>query len=471
MTDTPHYNLEKWRIRLNASGLPVFSRTIREINNISTNQSSSAKDLSDAIGHDASMAARVIQIANSPVFNLQHRDIDTISTAVVRMGFDAVRDLVITVSVIEEMLKGDQHARVGKHMARAFHAAAQARSFALSAGDKPEEVFVGALLKHVGEMAFWSRADSEADAIEAELAAGVDSRSAQKKVLGFELAKLSQVLAEDWSLGDMVTRVVDDKRVDEAKLKHVHLGHDLAGKLEEYSWNTPEVKEVLKEVADHLELSMKEVEILARENLDAAASIAEGFGVKNLGETLKKEVGSNCSAEGEGASHAVSVPEEPKTVYSAQELLAVIDAISDGIDEGAARDTLMPKVVEGLAKALGFRYAYFALYTTDRTSLRIKYSAGVAAPDEVLSSEMNPKTNRFFAEALEGGKISSMDKTVDDGTWHLGGSAVTVPVRLAGRAVGVLYGEVGQGQPISIDQRKGLRQLGHQIALILSQAR
>ena len=103
--------LEQWRGNLNASGLPVFSRTVREIRNVSTSRRSSAQDLSDVIGHDASMAARVIQIANSPLFNLQNRDIDTINAAVVLVGFDAVRDLVISVSVIEEMLKGRQHAR------------------------------------------------------------------------------------------------------------------------------------------------------------------------------------------------------------------------------------------------------------------------------------------------------------------------------------------------------------------------
>ena len=176
MTKSRAQRLAQWRERLNASGLPVFSRTVREIRNVSSSRASSAQDLSDVIGHDASMAARVIQIANSPLFNLQNRDIDTINAAVVMVGFDAVRDLVISVSVIEEMLKGHQHTRVGQHMARAFHAAAQARSFARQGGEKAEEVFVGALLKYVGEMAFWSRAEREAIAIEAELQPGRSGR-------------------------------------------------------------------------------------------------------------------------------------------------------------------------------------------------------------------------------------------------------------------------------------------------------
>ena len=165
--------LDRWRTQLNASGLPVFSRTVREVSQVSTDPATSAHDLSDVIGRDVSMATRIVHIANSPLFNLQHRDIDTISAAVVLVGFDAVRELAITVTVLEEMLKGHQHARVQQHMTRAFHAAAQARSFAQHQGGKPEEVFVAALLHQVGDMAFWSRAEDEAAELDAALQNGV----------------------------------------------------------------------------------------------------------------------------------------------------------------------------------------------------------------------------------------------------------------------------------------------------------
>lgn len=478
MTTAQTNKLEGWRVRLNASGLPVFSRTIREINSISTSQRSSAQDLSDAIGHDASMAARVIQIANSPAFNLQHREIDTISTAVVMLGFDAVRDLVITVSVIEEMLRGDQHARVGKHMARAFHAAAQARSFAVSAGDKPEEVFVGALLKQVGEMAFWSRADVEAEAIEALLQGGAETQAAEREVLGFELNQLSRVLAEDWSLGDLVTHVIDGKHSDEPIFKHVQFGHELATKVELFAWDSPQVREVIQRVAKYLDMPVRAVEELGRHNMDVAASIAERFGVTNLGETLKTSTQAEASqsqsdakhAETQGAAGSVGAKAETGIEFDAIKLLEVIDTVSDGIDEGASRDELMPKVVEGLAYALGYRYAYFALYTADRTSLKIKYSAGVAAKS-LVKSPWDPKQNKFFADVLGGGKLVTVTQTKDDAIWHLGGAASAVAVRLAGRAVGVLYGEVAAKKDVSNEQRRGLKQLGHQIALILSKAR
>ena len=80
--------LERWRERLNATGLPVFARTVREVSHVANSVASSAADLSAVVGRDASMSAKIIQIANSPVFNLQNRAINTIDEAVVMVGFD-----------------------------------------------------------------------------------------------------------------------------------------------------------------------------------------------------------------------------------------------------------------------------------------------------------------------------------------------------------------------------------------------
>lgn len=107
------------------------------------------------------MTARLLRIANSPIFNPQQRPVDTVSAAVIMLGFDVVRELSVSLALIEQVLTGRPHARVTQGLARAFHAAAQAKSFARLRRDRcPEEVFVAALLYQVGEMAFWS-ADAE----------------------------------------------------------------------------------------------------------------------------------------------------------------------------------------------------------------------------------------------------------------------------------------------------------------------
>ena len=458
--------LELWRGKLNASGLPVFSRTIRDIRNVSSNSRSSARDLSDVIGHDASMAARVIQIANSPLFNLQNRDIDTISSAVVLVGFDAVRELAISVSVIEEMLKGRQHARVGQHMAQAFHAAAQARSFARICGHKSEEVFVAALLKDVGDMAFWSRAEREAMAIEALVVSGVDLQQAERQVLGFELSELGRVLAGDWNLGDLVSQVLDGRHNHEPMVQHVQLGHQVAELLSQHDLESAALAEKMSELAEHLNMKVSDVKTLISNNLDVADSIAKQFGVSSTLLLADR----NMLPLSSQADTSLEADSDDTPNYDADALFTVLSDLAENLEAGASRDVLMQQIVDGLHHAVGFRHAYFALFTPDRTKLMVKYSAGVDAADAYAWPPHDPCRVPVFVSALADFKAQMFTDVVQQEAWHFGGPGAVVAVKLARKPVGMLYVENVVGETVSAEQFVGFRQLGQQVALVLSQA-
>ncbi|XOV85168.1 MAG: HDOD domain-containing protein [bacterium] len=464
--------LELWRGKLNASGLPVFSRTIRDIRNVSSSSLSSARDLSEVIGHDASMAARVIQIANSPLFNLQNRDIDTISSAVVLVGFDAVRELAISVSVIEEMLKGHQHARVGQHMAQAFHAAAQARSFARICGHKCEEVFVAALLKEVGDMAFWSRAEREAVAIEALVAGGSDLVQAQREVLGFELADLGRVLAADWNLGDLVGHVLDGKHDDQPLVQHVQFGHQVAHLLRTSDIESDTMSEVVGQLAKHLNMKGSDVKNLLRRNLDAAGHIAKQFGVAQSLLWHEQLAGNDVNPAEQDASKAdANNPAgEGERGYDADQLFAALTQLAEDLEAGGTRDELMQQIVNGLHQAVGFAQVYFALFTPDRSKLVVKYSAGTEAVSARAWPPHDPRSVPVFVRALTDFKAQTFTDVAQQNAWHFGGAGAVVAVKLAQKPVGMLYAENAMGQSVSAEQFMGFRQLGQQIALVLSQA-
>ena len=81
----------------------------------------------------------------------------------------------MSLALVDQVLKGRAHTRVTQSLARAFHVAAQARSFARLQKDKcPEAVFVAALLYHIGELAFWSADGHESDEIEQLVRTGMD---------------------------------------------------------------------------------------------------------------------------------------------------------------------------------------------------------------------------------------------------------------------------------------------------------
>jgi len=455
-----------WREKLNASSLPVFSQTVRDVGQVAQSPASSAQDLSDAISHDASMSARVIQIANSPLFNPHNRPVDTISGAVVLVGFDAVRDLAISVSVIEEVLKGNSHTQVGLHMSRAFHAATHARSFALhQRSEHSEEVFVAALLRSVGQMAFWSRAAEEGAALETAMSQTDDLAQAEYDVLGFSLEDLSQALAADWNLGELVTRVLDGRHSDDPLVAHVDLGHALAELLETEALDSAAGEEMLDRLSEHLMLATNEIQSLVQANQEATAQIAERFGIDT-----SLLVGSQPRPPQAAGKHSAT---PSQAIDPATQMLSVLDTIASELERGASRSELMQLLLEGFGSSLGLEFAYFALMNQDRSDLQVKYANGPA--ESLLTQRVTVAEHAALSGLLESTGVWQPLSGAAAHSWLPCEHAAALVVRLAGKPVGLIYAgtqSTGDRSSLQADQGQSIfRQLALQTGQILSQAR
>lgn len=462
--------LDAWVDKLSASGLPIFSETVRAVSGVVSRQEASAHDLARAIGKDASLAARLLKIANSPLFNLQHRHIDTISSAVVLLGFDAVRDLAVSLALIEQVLRGRSHERVTRSMARSFHAAAQASSFALTLHDQcPEEVFVAALLMNIGEMAFWSAAEQEAQAIERMTRSGASIRDAEQHVLGFHLQDLSRRMVDEWNLGGLLETALSGDQED-ARSVNVLLGHDIAEAVEQFGWDSREVLEVLDRVETHLHLKPARVREIVEANVEEAAKIAARYGVAKAQQVLLTD---------QHPKHpdAAKVYADP-ALPDLQIQLTTLQQIATELEAGSGLDKLLTLILTGIIEGVGFDRAYFALLTPDRKSLRMKLANGF---NRLGALSVVPTQPNLFQVVIRSGKSlmvtaenrKTMAALLDSQTlkWLGQDSFVVAPVSVAGKVLGVLYAdnEYSRGS-ISEEAFSGFRHFGQQVALGLSAA-
>ena len=130
------FSLKEWTRRLNEEDMPVFAHTARSIAAASSEDDVPIAELAQYILRDSSMTARILRLANSVYYNPGGQAVNTISRAIVFLGFNVVRSMAITIAILEPLLKGIQHERALEEMARSFHAAVQAKAISQARGNE-----------------------------------------------------------------------------------------------------------------------------------------------------------------------------------------------------------------------------------------------------------------------------------------------------------------------------------------------
>jgi HD-like signal output (HDOD) protein len=191
--------------------LPTLPRTVLRITELVNDPKSSAKDLSRIITDDQVLTARLLKLVNSSFYGFPQR-ISTITGAIVLLGFDAIRNLLLTTSVFD--LFSNQK-KTGKLKQEKFwdHSLGCAVGSKVIGNfmrhDKVEELFVAGLLHDIGkivEMMFLPKQFSKVtNLIEDE---NILMLAAEEIILGYTHAEIGKLLGERWNLPPKLIRVI-----------------------------------------------------------------------------------------------------------------------------------------------------------------------------------------------------------------------------------------------------------------------
>jgi HD-like signal output (HDOD) protein len=191
--------------------LPTLPRTVLKITELVNDPKSSAKDLSRIITDDQVLTARLLKLVNSSFYGFPQR-ISTITNAIVLLGFDAIRNLLLTTSVFDlfagrqKKIKQDQE----KFWDHSLGCAVGAKVIGdFLRHDKIEELFVSGLLHDIGKIVEMLFLPDEF----AKIAAVVSRENilmitAENQVLGFDHAEIGKLLAEKWNLPIKLEQVI-----------------------------------------------------------------------------------------------------------------------------------------------------------------------------------------------------------------------------------------------------------------------
>ena len=259
-TNIPELN----RIIGKIEDLPTLPRTVLKITELVNNPKSSARDLSRIITDDQVLTARLLKLVNSSFYGFPQR-ISTVTGAIVLLGFDAIRNLLLTTSVFDVFSNPTRPSKFSqeKFWDHSLGCAVGAKVIGnFMRHDKIEELFVSGLLHDIGkivEMMFLPKEFSKMTVLVKN--ENTLLREAEMAVLGYTHAEIGKLLGERWNLPPKLISVIGHHHEPEAagpftlEAAIIHLadifcrslsigsgGDDKMPALDPFAWETLKIK-------------------------------------------------------------------------------------------------------------------------------------------------------------------------------------------------------------------------------------
>ncbi|HOP06904.1 MAG TPA: HDOD domain-containing protein [candidate division Zixibacteria bacterium] len=190
----------------NIRNLPTPPIVFHQIQKVINDPNSSAVQVAAVLAEDPAMSVKVLKLTNSAFYGLA-REIESVKQAVQIVGMEAVKNLVLSASVLD-MFKSDnidqeyQESFWRHSLATAFCCRLLARRVKSRGIVDPDSAFSAGLLHDVGKLVISCFLPDEFLAIQTARENNPDTADVQLEelVLGYSHAQVGGVLAAQWKL-------------------------------------------------------------------------------------------------------------------------------------------------------------------------------------------------------------------------------------------------------------------------------
>jgi putative nucleotidyltransferase with HDIG domain len=225
--------------------LPTPPTVFAQVNKVINNPATSAYQIGGIIAEDQALSAKILKLTNSAFYGLS-RTVTSVKQAIVILGLDVVKSLVLSASVFETFSKRNsidksfldnfwRHSLLVAFMSRIISRTKNFPSFL-----EAEESFSAGLLHDIGKLVILTHLPDEfakikeAKIIKPEAAISI----IEEEVLGFDHAAVGAYLCQKWNLPEHLTQSIQYHHSPQENLENIatqiiHISDYLAWKSQE----------------------------------------------------------------------------------------------------------------------------------------------------------------------------------------------------------------------------------------------
>ena len=510
------------RIKLKKE-FPAMSQSISRVNSIVFSDTSSVTMLINVVLKDFALTSKIIKLANSSYYSPSGRgNISTISSAIHRLGFDTIRNIVLGLLLFDNLKDRNQAQDLMGECVQAILGASIAKEVCVSQGyGNSEETSICAMMHNLGRMLSIYYFPEETAEIRRILALGeAGEEQTAKQVLGASYTELGQGVAKSWGLPQKIISSMDKDpphpatRARPSQDEAIGLIACMASELSAaVVQSDPEEQkkrstETLEKYKDRLRLNPKAAAGMFGRSLEQFKEYTVAVGWK-LDRGIAGKLGMLQEASEKtavaDATRAVrtgklETEDSDKTMrlefHAAtgapprEQARARRDVLSGGIQditsamvEGNSLNDVLRIIIETIYTGIGFDHVIFALHDLKRATMagRFGLGEGVDALVEQLHFSLDYVPDVFHV-ALQ----KDIDVYISDTgdakiatripDWHRkafsAGAFLLLPIIVKDRPFGMIYADVAHANSVTIqeDEIKLLRTLRNQAVLAVRQS-
>lgn len=189
--------------------LPVLPILLLELMESFGDEDVSVEDIAKKIGMDQAISAKVIRMANSVAYR-RGKDVESISQAVIRLGFNQVRSIVVA-ATLSNVFPDTPSFDKNKFWKDTFTTASIAKALAKHAGVNQETAFTCAMMHNIGELLLQILKPDECSLIAMAIETGEPRLSAQRETFGFDYSQVGAELAKHWDFSAIFCDAIEQQ--------------------------------------------------------------------------------------------------------------------------------------------------------------------------------------------------------------------------------------------------------------------
>ncbi|RIX42477.1 MAG: serine/threonine protein kinase [Rhodocyclales bacterium GT-UBC] len=500
------------------SDFPALSESVSAINKIANSETESVNKLSSSILKDFALTNKILRLVNSAYFRpAGGGNISTVSRAVIVLGFEAVRNIAITVLLFEHLQNKSNANQLKEDFLRANLAGILAKDISATAQMRDlEQTFICSLFHSLGRLLSQYYFPEESDEIRRVLAQKACSEdNAALQVLGISFEDLGIAIARQWGFPPLIVGTL--RRLPAGPVKTPNSQEDRLRVMSAFSnelcdviaQTTPEardreIRKAMTRYSSVIALDQKELQQTVKRAVEEVADFARVIHLNLQQTTFGKQMrqfarngGEEGNADGETDAESLNgtvlhdgTPfdaedesgELPSAVDAQSVLTAGIQDISNTLVDGFKLNDILRIILETMYRAMGFKRVLLCIRDAKNGTMQGRFGFG---PDTTEIAKLFRFPLTFTPDIFHVATSKGVDILINDindpkiaeriPEWFRKAlparSFVLFPLNIKGNPVALIYADRDEAGGISIPEKELslLRTLRNQAVLAIKQ--